>query len=753
MLNGIMNFGLIFRARSNLERIVLKDIAALKGLDLTSKAAAATLGVFQQRVAAVALGLGAIGLTGAYLGGIAAAAKLEDQLQRTRIVTGDTFKSNFELATSLIDVSNTSSVAAVNLGKMAEIAGTAGLAAQFGARDFIQFTDTASKLSKVSGLAATETSRLLATAARQLKIGTAEELHRYASALQAVGKNSISGTAEVARFMAGLAALQKQSQFTTPQLLAIAGAAKSFGNLTVEVLETNLPKFLREAATHADLVGKNLGMTGDEVEKLISADPFAFFVKFLEFMKEFEGDLTATAKALDAMGIKSQRIFRIIAGGSGQIEHMTDLLKIAQADFGGLADTLNQDFAMAMDTFLGQLGRLQAILSNLSILIGTPFLKGFTMVLRVLNSIGLVIVEILKTPVGQFAAEVIGWASAFIAVASVIQVVVFLLTKLGSLALVKFVMTSLPAVLGMAAASFWEVAAVVGILIVGVKFLANLLSSALGPGIKRMAEFMGDVVSGVKDFLDDGKMSISVWNDLEKKGVLPVVLGILKVINLGKAFFDGFMEAFEGFFDGVSQPFLDLVNDTIELLQALGLIQQELGPMTSTAKALGFAVGALIRGIGMVLNAIIIVPLRIINDGLRALMQLLTGVTNGVRYVAGLLGFGVGGTSGANLRDVNAFPTALPIRAPTKPQDVGRDVVGAANIARRRITEGAEVPSNGILADLTVYSSVNIEEREVGRAVGNHRRRLETNRTGMAPRVRQAAGFRGMNDYYDDFAD
>lgn len=726
MLNGSMVFGLVFRAKSNIENLIMREISAIKKFDFSLAGAQAQLARMSNLATNAILGLGAAGLLGVFIAGTAAAGKLEDQLQMTRIVTEGLFESNMALGGSLLTTSNRVGVFTTELSRMAEIAGTAGLNAQFAKQDFLEFTDIASKLAKVSRLSATDSSQILAQAARRLNFQSAIELERYASALQAVGKRSIAGTAEVARYATGLIPLKNVARFTTAEILALAGAAKSFGNLTVEVLQTNLPKFLREASLHAGVVGQKLGMTADEINRMIELNPFQFFVRFLEYMHKFDKNLPATAKALDEMGIKSQRIFTIIAGGSGQISHLTDLLKAAQPEIEGTAHTLETDFNAAMSTLVSQMTRFKIVMTNLSIVMGMPFVKPLTIVLKLVNGIVSGLVDLGKSPFGQLALEAVGWASALIVIKGLIYgISVLLLPFLPILDLI-------PGAIAAAASSFLGMVWFVTKILLVLKAIGAVVGMMFGPGLARAGELFRMIADGVSDFLADSKVSLDTWVRMEEEGVLPIVLAIFKLVKMTQAFLYGFWKGFEPFFEGLGESFSQLVDATFELLQSLGLISLELGgPGTKGARKFGVALGS---AFGLMARAVMYFvegPLTILIKGLTAAANIFDLIVKSARFLLAFTTFG--GSSGLNLiPELNAPSAApLPLKAPGRYQDVGRDVIGMANVARQRMTEGAEPPKNGYLGSLTMFTDLIMDGQKVGRALAERYLDTKQNRTGL----------------------
>jgi hypothetical protein len=263
------------------------------------------------------------------------------------------------------------------------------------------------------------------------------------------------------------------------------------------------------------------------------------------------------------------------------------------------------------------------------------------------------------------------------------------------------------------------------------KAVGFVLDKLLGPGLKKIGELFSLISKGVSDFLDDGQVSYAMWTKIHDKGVLPIVLALVKMVELSKAFFEGIGIALEGFLGGVGEPFNELVDTFFQLLSALGLVSQELGGTTNTARKLGIIVGTGIRWIGNFLSTFIVPILALIIKYVEFFVgSIATGIDR-LRSLMQFMGLDVGTPFAPDLA-----PTAKPfvtVRGTTTPETVGRDIGRAYGQAALQEAEGGALPRSGLIANLNVKTAINMDGRQVGEAMARAERRRLTNRTGLSP--------------------
>ncbi len=728
MFRRIINFGIFFHATSTMGRVIKGEIALLEQLSKQGGTTAASLQAAQRSVAAMTLGVAGIFASAAYARGIANAMELENQLQRVRIVTEESFSSNLLLGKSIIAMSNATGKAAQDLANLAEGAGTAGLAGDLGAKGMLRFVEVATRLSKVArGITPEQAGNVLALSYRQFGMRSIDELERFASAAHAVGKAAVAGTAEVVRYAQALAPLADQAGLTRAQVLGIAGATKSFANISQELLRTNLPKFYAEVFQNVTKVAREMKLSPETIKAMMSADAFGFFLKFLTHIKAKHGDIVKMNEALQGMGFDAQRLNFLLAGASGKIELLTKLVRIAEMDLLGFSSTLDTDFDQAMNTALSQWERFKTVVHNASIMLGWPFLAPATFVLKILNAIGTALVVLMSTPIGQFIIQVTGVLSAMAALTGMVAIIGAVATWGPVLTVITAISAAIAGIGG-----FTALVADVALLILGAKLLSAIWDNFFAKGVEKAAHFIGLIHSGVRGFLDSGKISLKLWEDLEQKGLLNITLSIVKLIRHIKEFAAGVKEAFTGF------TFLDdslgvMVEAIFGLLDALGLIDMSMGSNLEGAKALGVVFGLLVRlaaeFLKLITQVFIVLPIRFFTGLIEAAAELLR-----------MLATFMGGTSVLPIAPTG--PTPLPLQSAAAPKRLGEQVSAVATAAKRLMAQGAEVPAGGTVGyvDVENHVSLKLGDETVTQAVWRERHKAEKSR-GVLKKIANAFAF------------
>jgi hypothetical protein len=630
-LNGLLSFGILFNARSNILRVAKETATGIATVSRSlndferqgESRVAKERALEQKRIGQGLLQFAAPLALGAGMArSVAAAATLEEQLDRVQIVGAELGATNQQLANSFIAVSNATGVAARDVAVIAETAGTTGLIAAFGGskaalQDFVETVAKFSVVSKQTPLVAARQISDLALQTRLFEKGPGA-IKRFVSALQVVGKNSASNAKQVAEFTKAMVPLLntfEESQFTLPQVLAIAGAVRAFGGeVTKSLIKTNVAGIFSIASKNTEEFAKMMGMSTTEFIRFKDTQPFPFFLKMLKILSKLRGKNQLFNEALQSVGLTSKRIAPLIAGATRQIKLMEDLETKAIPAFAGLVDVLEIDFKRAIMGFNQQLKIMRARIKNVQILVGGPMLRAFTGLVKVLNGLLLVIGAIFKSPIGRLGVIVTGVAAiraAANALAGAFKAAFKALGfgKLLAAFRLKFgvrdfrgFLRALPKLLGIAGKVFLgTMASAVALtfkVVAAVVFLGTVLDRVFGRGLKLFAENFKLVAEGVSSAFNKETFSIEKMQEFRKRGLVPIILALINMIGKSQAFAKGVVKGFSALFESfkennidIGSGFEDIVKSVFRLLRHLGIMQTKFDSGTSAAENLGVAVG------------------------------------------------------------------------------------------------------------------------------------------------------------------
>lgn len=409
--NFAVNFFL--RMFSNTRRTIDRDMKGIRSFSGEVDKLEESAEAFELGVSRAAIGLGMAGMAGATVLATARAAKFEEVISRVAITLGGGEVALEELRSGLLSVSGVTGRSTEDLAEMAETAGQAGFGALLGAKGMIAFADTLAKFTAVSKMQTAEAGRIFTRLADQLKLfqpgdeaGNVLRLKRLASAIQLTGKTSTSGAGEVARFMEALLPLRQTLKMTIPEMLGLAGASRSFGRITTELLATQPQRIFqramdpKKAAAFAKVMGID---TVQAMQDLLKTDAHGFILRLLlglDRAGKASGEYITVTKDL---GLANLRLIPILAGATTQVEKIKTMTAQASDEMTGLGQTLEQDFAKITDNFNQQLKIMQENFDNLLKVTGRPYLKPLTFGLRGANAALQGLVAIGDTFIGQLA--------------------------------------------------------------------------------------------------------------------------------------------------------------------------------------------------------------------------------------------------------------------------------------------------------------------------------------------------------------
>ena len=220
----------------------------------------------------------------------------------------------------------------VELANIAEVAGTAGIAAD----DIVKFTEAIARLSKVTDLSVGTITPTVAKLMQVLHIGT-DEIDNFFSALSQASIIAPATDQEMILAAERFASLAQQIGFTRDEIIALSTVAVSFGQrpeaagTAVLLVMQRTVRNLAEGGKKLELFAKISGQTAAAVKQQWATDPFEGMLNFLEgFRRLSAGEQALVSKEL---GFSTARIGQLLANMALNIPRLREYnTQITKAD-------------------------------------------------------------------------------------------------------------------------------------------------------------------------------------------------------------------------------------------------------------------------------------------------------------------------------------------------------------------------------------------------------------------------------------
>ena len=292
--------------------------------------------------------------------------KLADSMSDVRKTTGMTLEEVEDLAKGFGLLQTRTS--RIKLLKIAEEGGRIGIAKDEIA-DFVAIMDkavvalgdsfpggaeeTASKLGKLK-LLFKETSDQ----------GVDEAYNAIGSAINELGAQGVATEINIANFATRVGSLPDALKPTIADALAL-GAAFEENGIQAEIAGRAYSILLTQAAEESEKFAKVMGLTNEEVKKLINQDPLEFMIKFAKGLKGMNA--TDTAKTLQFLGVSADGANKVLGALSNNTDRFIDLMNLSNQSMAEGTSLIkeynikNNNFAAILDK-IGK--RFQGMLSS-----------------------------------------------------------------------------------------------------------------------------------------------------------------------------------------------------------------------------------------------------------------------------------------------------------------------------------------------------------------------------------------------------
>lgn len=301
---------------------------------------------------------------------ITRSAEMSDALSDVRKTTGLTEKEVEELNKELSKIDTRTGRR--ELLAIAEAGGRLNVAK----RDILEFTRAVDKANVALGDKFTGGAEEVATTlgkiqgafkeTRGLRIEKAFD--SIGSAINELGATTKASDPELANFTQRVGSMPDAIKPTIQDTLALSAITQEAG-IQSEIASRGFSIFFRTAAERTPEFAKFLGLSNDEVERLINTD----ITEFLKvFAKQLDGlSATDTARVLNDLGLGAEGAIKAIGSVSSNLERFEEIQGIANSAFRE-GTSLADEFAIKNENLAAKLAKVQkAIRSNFS----TPFLR------------------------------------------------------------------------------------------------------------------------------------------------------------------------------------------------------------------------------------------------------------------------------------------------------------------------------------------------------------------------------------------
>lgn len=252
----------------------------------------------------------------------------------------------------------------INLLKIAEEGGRIGIAKEEIA-DFVEVMnkavvalgdsfpggveETASKLGKL---------KLLFKETKDL--GVDEAYNAIGSAINELGADGVATEVNIANFATRVGSLPEALKPTVAEALAL-GAAFEESGIEAEIAARAYNIFLKQASTETEKFGIVMGISADEVTRLINTNPLEFMIQFAKGMQGMNA--TETARTLDYLKVNADGANKVLGAMSNNTELFKERLELSnQAMIDGTS--LIEEYNIKNNNFAATLEKLKKVLNG-----------------------------------------------------------------------------------------------------------------------------------------------------------------------------------------------------------------------------------------------------------------------------------------------------------------------------------------------------------------------------------------------------
>lgn len=224
----------------------------------------------------------------------------------------------------------------IDLLKIAEQGGRIGIAKDE-IQDFVRVMDKASvalgdSFSGGAEQVSDELGKIKFLFKETKDVGVENAYLAIGSAINVLGAEGSASEANIANFTKRIGSLPDVLKPSVAETMAL-GAAFEESGIEAEVSARAYSIFLKQASTETKKFAQVMGLSQQEVEKMINADPLEFFLKFSKQLSEGAKKGTDMSKVLDQLGLNADGVNKIVGAAGNNVDRFRQLVDMSNKSF------------------------------------------------------------------------------------------------------------------------------------------------------------------------------------------------------------------------------------------------------------------------------------------------------------------------------------------------------------------------------------------------------------------------------------
>ncbi len=322
------------------------------------------------------------------------AAEYDKQLAMVRKTTGLTAEATDKLGRSILQMSNRLAIPAMELAKIAEVAGQLGIR---GTQNLMAFTKTVGMMSEVAELDAERAAKGIAKVAQAFQLPI-REAQNMGSVINELSNNTTATSAEIIQALGKIGPVAQQMGLTLAETAGMVVTLIDTG-LVAPRVGTNLRNLFVLMQSKASHIAKIMGQTMIEYTRNLREDTLPTVREFLSLLKQMENSVQAETIRY----LFGQENFAALQALSELEQTLTDNIDLSN-DAYAKGTSLIEEYGNAIDNLGTRIDRHKNRLKNFGIGTGLSMKEGIE---KVLDTFGELVypVEILEATLQKVVEE------------------------------------------------------------------------------------------------------------------------------------------------------------------------------------------------------------------------------------------------------------------------------------------------------------------------------------------------------------
>lgn len=163
-------------------------------------------------------------------------------------------------------------------------------------------------------------------------VGVENAYMAIGSAINVLGAEGSASEANIANFTKRIGSLADVMKPSVAETMAL-GAAFEESGIEAEVSARAYSIFLNQASTETKKFAQVMGLSQQEVEKMINDNPLEFFLKFSKQLSEGAKKGTDMSKVLDQLGLNADGVNKIVGAAGNNVDRFRQLVDMSNKSF------------------------------------------------------------------------------------------------------------------------------------------------------------------------------------------------------------------------------------------------------------------------------------------------------------------------------------------------------------------------------------------------------------------------------------